>query len=297
VSEGAEPTVARLAARVAFVPFAWLFASLFVSLARLRYACAVADALLRMFAGELRAVTLRVAAYGCAVAAIGLVAVEIVTLPRDALVAEGTPDSEWIEVAKPFPAFAMTISEFEDTGRYASWRHANGGGRRDVFTFGDLTSAGGTAVVELYRAGAETDAADEDITASIGELRLTGRPTLPATIDTKFGPVTVETFVDRAPGGERRCLKFLRSFEEPRFDLSGWFCNAGQEIVDRGMIACALDHLTLMSAGREPRLAALFARAELKRTFCGQAGVLFAATPKRGGWIEAARDPRLRGRK
>jgi len=104
-------------------------------------------------------------------------------------------------------------------------------------------------------------------------------------------------FTDRAPGGERRCLKFLRSFEEPRFELSGWFCNAGQEIVDRGMIACAIDHLTLMSAGSEPKLAALFARAELKRTFCGQAGVLFAATPKRGDWIEAARDPRLRGRK
>jgi hypothetical protein len=265
--------------------------------ARLRHSGAVADALLRMFAGELRAVTLRVAAYGCAFAAMGLLAVEFVTLPRGAIVAAGGPDSEWIEVAKPFPAFAVTIPEFEDTARYASWRHANGGGRRDVFTFGDIASAGGVAVIELYRAGAEPDATDEDVTASIGELRLSGRPVLPATIDTKFGPVAVESFVDRAPGGERRCLKFLRSYEEPRFDLSGWFCNAGQEIVDRGMIACALDHLTLMSAANEPKLAALFARAELKRTFCGQAGVLFAATPRRDDWIEAARDPRLRGQR
>jgi hypothetical protein len=266
--------------------------------ARLRYACAVADALLRMFAGELRAVTLRVAAYGCAFAALGLMAVEFVSLPSGAIVAAGGPDSEWSEVVKPFPAFAMTIPEFEDGARYASFRHTNGGGRRDVFTFGDLGSAGMTAVIELYRAGAETDATgDDDITASIGELRLSGGPALPATIDTKFGPVTVESFTDRAPGGERRCLKFLRSFEEPRFELSGWFCNAGEEIVDRSMIACALDHVTLMSAGSEPKLAALFARVELKRTFCGQAGVLFAATPRRGDWIEAARDPRLRGRK
>jgi len=43
-------------------------------------------------------------------------------------------------------------------------------------------------VVELYRAGAEPDAAEEDITASIGELRLSAKPALPATIDTKFGP-------------------------------------------------------------------------------------------------------------
>ena len=172
-----------------------------------------------------------------------------------------------------------------------------GGGRRDIFTFGDLSAPGATAVVELYRAGAEPDGTEDDITASIGELRLSSRPALPATIDTKFGPVTVEAFTDHAPGGERRCIKFLRSFEEPRFELSGWFCNAGLEIVDHGMIACALDHLTLVSAGSEPKLAALFARAELRRTFCGQAGVLFAATPKRGGWIEAVRDPRLRGRK
>src|SRR5258708_9394419 len=150
-----------------------------------------------MFARELRAVTLRVAAYGCAFAAMGLVAVEFVTLPRIAIVAEGGPESEWIEVAKPFPAFAMTIAEFEDAARYASWRHANGGGRRDVFTF--VAPAGGTAVVELYRAGAATDAAEEDITASIGELRLSARPALPATIDTKFSPVAAQMFTDHPP--------------------------------------------------------------------------------------------------
>jgi hypothetical protein len=146
-----------------------------------------------MFASELRAVTLRVAAYACAFAALGLMAVEFVSLPRDAIVAAGGPDSEWTEITRPFPAFAMTIPEFEDSARYASFRHINGGGRRDVFTFGDLGSAGMTAVVELYRAGAETDAAnDGDVTASIGELRLSSRPALPATIDTKFGLVTVE---------------------------------------------------------------------------------------------------------
>lgn len=287
--EGAEPAATRLAARVADAPA--------VLAARLHHACLVADALLRLFANELRAVTIRLVAYAFAFAAMALTAVEFSTLPHGAVIAEGGPDSEWSEIVKPFPAFAMTMPDFDEVGRYASFRHQNGGGRRDVFTFGDLTSPGATAVVELYRAGGESSADEDVITASIGELRLSGRPTLPATIDTKFGPVTVEAFIDRAPGGNRQCLKFLRSFEEPRFELSGWFCNAGQEIVDHGMIACALDHLTLMSAGSEPKLTALFARAELRRTFCGQAGVLFAATPKRGGWIEAVRDPRLRGRK
>ena len=289
VIEEAAPAATRLAARFAGVPSSLA--------ARLHHACLVADALLRLFASELRAVTIRVAAYGCAFAAMVLLGLEFVTLPPGVVLAEGGSDSEWAELIRPFPAFAMTIPNFEDDARYASFRHQNGGGRRDVLTFGDLSSAGATAVVELYRVGAEKSGDDDVITASIGELRLSSRPTLPATIDTKFGPVTVEGFTDHAPGGNRQCLKFLRSFDEPRFELSGWFCNASLEIVDPAMIACALDHLTLVSAGSEPKLAALFARAELRRTFCGQAGVLFAATPKRGGWIEATRDPRLRGRK
>jgi len=266
--------------------------------ARLRYCGAVADALLSMFAGELRAVTVRLAAYACAFVTLALIALEGITLPHGLMVAEGGgADSDWVEVAKPFPAFAVSMGKFEGAPRYASFRHLNGGGRRDIFTFGDLEHPSANAVVELYRAGAEPEVAEDDITASIGDLRLSGRPTLPEMIDTKFGPVRVESFTDQAPGGPRGCLKFLRSFEDPRFELSGWFCNAGEEIVDRGMIACAIDHLTLMSARSEPKLAALFARAELKRTFCGQAGVLFAATPKLVDWIEAARDPRLRGRK
>jgi hypothetical protein len=263
--------------------------------ARLRVSAAVADQMLRMFAGEFHAVLFRVAAYGCALAAVGLMGMEF-AMPRGSAVAEAVPDTEWVEIGKPFPPFALTLPEFDVTARFASWRHANGGGRKDIFTFGDLGSAGATAVIELYRAGTEPDPDESDITASVSELRLSGKPAVPNTIDTKFGPVTVEAFTDPAPGGARRCLRFFRSYDEPRFELSGWFCNAGEELVDRGAIGCALDRLTLVSAGSAPKLGALFARAELRRTFCGQNSVFVAATPKRNDWIEAGRDPRLRGR-
>ncbi len=253
--------------------------------------------LLRMFVGEVHAVMLRVFAYGCALGALGLVVSEFVALPQGSVVASSDPELEWLEVNKPFPAFAMTLPEFEDT-RYAIWRHANGGGRKDIFTFGKPGATGATAVVELYRPGMETDdpGEPEDVTASIPDLRLSGRPILARTIDTKFGAITVEPFTDRAPDGDRRCLRFMRSFEEPRLDIGGWFCNAGEELVDRGMIACALDRLTLLAAGGEPKIGTLFARAEQRRTFCGTQSVFVAATPKRHDWIEAARDPRLRGR-
>ena len=253
----------------------------------------VADALLRMFAREFHAVMLRVTVYGCTLAAMGLIAAEMMT--RGSLVAEAA-DTEWVEVNRPFPAFALAMPEFDEQ-RYAIWRHADGGGRKDVIAFGDLGSSGATAMIELYRGGGEPAVSDTDITASIGQLRLSTRPALPNTIDTKFGEVAVEPFTDSAPSGARQCLRFSRSFEEQRFEIAGWFCNAGEELVDRRIIACAIDRLSLVAAGSEPKLGALFARAELKRTFCGQQSVFVAATPKRNDWIEAARDPRLRGRK
>lgn len=257
---------------------------------------AVTIAMLRMFEVEFRASMLRVAAYGCALAAIGLIASEFATLPRGAVVAEAAANPDWIEVGRPFPAFAMTMPEFDEAPRYAIWRHANGGGRKDIFTFGDPATGGASAVVELYRPGAEPDTDPDVVTASIPELRLSGRPVVRTTIDTKFGEVAVDPFMDRAPGGERRCLRFWRAFDAPRLEISGWFCNGGQELVDRGMIACSLDRLTLLAAGSEPRIGALFAQAERKRNFCGANNVFFAATGKRRDWIEATRDPRLRGR-
>jgi hypothetical protein len=253
----------------------------------------VAGPLARMFVGEFHATLTRVVAYGCALGAMGLFVSEVMTLPRGLAVAQAT-DTEWAEINRPFAAFALSMPEFDEAARYAGFRHANGGGRKDVLTFGG--AGGATAVVELYRPGGESDPDANDITASISQLRLSSvRPALPDTIDTKFGPVAIEAFADRAPSGERGCVKFSRAFEEPNFELSGWFCNSGPEMVDHGMIACALDRLTLLAAGSDPRLGALFARAELKRTFCGTNSVFVAATPKRRDWIEASRDPRLRG--
>lgn len=248
----------------------------------------VALALIAMFARELHATLTRLFVYCAALGAFGLGLAEVVS--RGPVVTQAAaPD--WIEVNKPFPAFAMTIPQF-DAPRYTIWRHASGGGRKDILTFGD--AGGASAVVEIHRPGGDLEAGEpDDITASISELRLS-HPVSPRTIETKFGAVVVEAFSDDAPTGARSCLRFARSFDEPRLELSGWLCNGGPELADRGMLACALDHLALLAAGSEPKLAAFFAHAELKRSFCGQQNVFLAATPKRTDWIEAARDPKLR---
>lgn len=234
-----------------------------------------------MFANELHATLARVAAYGAALAAFALIVLEIIG-PRGG--SARTANAEWIEVIRPLPAFALTIPEFEGGPRYSIWRHVSGVGRKDVMSFGEQD--GPTATLEIFRGDVE----EEDITASISELRLSAPRPSPNSISTKFGPLRVESSIDEG----RSCLRVSRKYEELRFEISGTFCNAGMELVDHGMVACALDRLSLVSAGSEPRLATLFARAELRRTFCGQRHVFLAATPKRTDWIDAQRDPKLR---
>jgi len=248
--------------------------------ARLITGLRIAFALVCMFANELRATLARMVAYSAGLGAFALIALEILG-PRHSGVKPANAD--WVEVIRPLPAFALTIPAFEGAPRYSIWRHVSGVGRKDVMSFGE--ASGATVTLEIFRGDVE----EEDITSSISELRLS-TPRSPNSIDTKFGAVRVENAIERG----RNCLRVSRKFEELRFEISGTFCNAGLELVDHGMVACAIDRLSLVSAGSEPRLATLFARAELRRTFCGQRSVFLAATPKRTDWIDAQRDPKLR---
>jgi hypothetical protein len=97
-------------------------------------------------------------------------------------------------------------------------------------------------------------------------------------------------------GTPRKCLGFERAYDDPKLRLTGWFCQ-GTDFVLRSTLACALDRLTLLAAGSEPKVGALFAQAELHRSFCGQREPLMAATPKyRVLWQAAANRPEVRRR-
>ena len=88
----------------------------------------------------------------------------------------------------------------------------------------------------------------------------------------------------------RKCLAFVRSYDDPRMQISGWFCQGSSELIERSTLACALDRLTLLAAGSEPKVGVLFAQAELNRSFCGQRNPLLAPTPKhRALWKAATR--------
>ena len=123
--------------------------------------------------------------------------------------------------------------------------------------------------------------AESEIAARILGFTVTDDVKPAGRIDSKFGAVPLVDFAISAHGSERRCLGFARAFDRPSMQIAGWYCSAGDEVVDRARLACVLDRLTITSAGGDTELDELFARAERKRTFCGQRNPILAATPER----------------
>jgi hypothetical protein len=87
------------------------------------------------------------------------------------------------------------------------------------------------------------------------------------------------------------CLGFVRRFEAPDLQISGWSCRGNGWPAQRKAIACTLSRLILLTSGNEPKLAEMFARAELRRGSCGAA----AAPTISAGWMTGAENPLLRG--
>jgi hypothetical protein len=188
----------------------------------------------------------------------------------------------WIEIEKPFPAFALSIPEAAGMpSHYAIMRNRDGGGRKDVLSLGEPDGTAPYLQVEVYRPGSEIrrfarpEAEIAKGAAGLGPAQLgRGEP-----LNSKFGSLSIVPFA-ATKGTPRHCLGFVRAYENPLLQLSGWFCQGGEDFIDRATLACALDRFTLLSSGSEPKAGALFAQAELRRSFCGQRDPILAPTPK-----------------
>jgi hypothetical protein len=236
-------------------------------------------------------------------ALIGLTFLLIFTLPEEESADEPTFRSDWITVQRPFRAFALTMPEFaEPTPDYAIQRHANGGGRRDIMSWGAGSDEGARSrlMIEIYRPGAEIgnfgDAASE---VAIRTAALGGPYPLQAApaIESKFGPFDSFDFVANPDGAPRQCLGFMRAFEGPRLAIAGWHCRAGLEIIDRGVVACAFERLSLVMARSEPKVTELFAKAERQRKPCGHKTSVLArlSNTLSHDWLAGSAVPKLRG--
>jgi len=193
----------------------------------------------------------------------------------------------WAVADRSPPAFALSrLDSSEKTASYTILRHPEGG-RRDVMRWaGEADKA--MAELEIYREGGEFDvtrpaAADLAVRMGLGTASPLEQAGL---IDTKFGPVALFQPTGTAEGA-RACLGYLKRSEEPALQISGFSCQGDSLPARRAAIACTLNRLTLLTSGNEPRLAELFAHAELKRRPC--------ALPGSSDWLLGAANAQLRG--
>jgi len=248
---------------------------------------------------ELSATAVSLLAYVGGAAVLSMLAAHLIRAPAPHLGVPAVSPNPWSEIERPFPAFALSIPEAADSPtHYAIRRHVAGGGRKDILTLGQSDAPSPYLAVEIYRPGTEISrfpGPAATLAASAAALRPTDLRT-DRPLASKFGLLNIVTF-ETAKAPARKCLGFVRTYDDPRLQLSGWFCRGG-EFIQRSTLACALDHLTLLSAGREPKVGALFAGAELNRHFCAERNPILAATPKyKLLWKAFAERPERRARR
>lgn len=254
--------------------------------------------------GDIRATFVRILAYMGALAILAMAAASLFRTPAGIAAIRPAPLPEWINVGRPRPAFDMQMPELAaESFNYAILRRNADNARKDVLSWGEPTGNGPYVLVEIYRPGTASERfidAPSEIAARIVGFTITDDVKLAGRIDSKFGAVSLVDFAIAVPGThngrQRRCLGFARPFDDPPLQIAGWYCNADEKPVDSATLACALDRLTVLSAGGDAKVGALFARAELKRTFCGEHNPILAATPERDVPVPIPHRVRFTGR-
>lgn len=241
------------------------------------------------FTDEVCATVARLFAYVGVLALFGILGVHAWNKLQADLANEPVPQANWSVAERSYPVFALSPLNASDSSdksdTYVIFRHP-GGGRKDVLrwsTVGDRPAA----ELEIYRPGNEypsTAAARADLATRMispgVDLEAAG------VIESKFGNVVLLRQAG-AREGVGSCLGFIKRIDDPALQISGWSCRGMSLASRRADIGCMLNRLTPLSSGNEPKLAELFAQAELKRTSCGPAAT--------ADWMVATENPPLRG--
>jgi hypothetical protein len=196
----------------------------------------------------------------------------------------------WTLATRSSPAFAVSLTDSRDkTEAYEIFRHPEGG-RKDVFRWTDADQKS-IAELEIYRPGGEATEAKPPSAEIAVRMDPNGARELEAAgiIDSKFGTVTLLRPVSSDAAAS--CLGFVKRVDQPNFRISGWTCQGSTLPARRAAISCTLNRLILLTAGNDPKLAELFARAELKRSNCA----IPTAPALSADWVMGAENPRLRG--
>jgi hypothetical protein len=235
------------------------------------------------FTDEVCATFARLFAYMGTLALLGILSLHGWDQLQDVLADEPAAKPTWSTADRSHPAFAVSQqNSHEKTVSYTIRRHPLGG-RKDILRWTG-TADKLAAELEIYRPGREFDpAAGAGLAARMGgtaELESAG------VLESKFGSVGLLRQAGVADASS--CLAFFKRIDGPALQLSGFSCDGDGLPARRAAVGCMLDRLTLLTSGNEPKLAELFAHAELKRSGC-------AGTKLMADWMSSTEDPQLRG--
>jgi hypothetical protein len=245
---------------------------------------------LTSFADECCGTLARLIAYVGALALLAIVGLHFWDeLPGKATAPSAT--AAWSPATRSYPAFAVSQSEsVEKTASYEIFRHP-GGGRKDILRWA-APGEKPVAELEIYRPGDELSESGPALADLADRMDPNGARELESAgiIDSKFGAVPLLRLAGLARGDAPACLGFLKRLDQADLRISGWSCQGDTLPARRAAVGCILNRLTLLTAGNDPKLAELFARAELKRGSCAPPASAAAAN-----WVTDTQEPRLRG--
>ncbi|OAF00811.1 hypothetical protein AYJ54_30175 [Bradyrhizobium centrolobii] len=240
---------------------------------------------LASFADEVVGTLARLFAYVGALALLAMLSLAALGQLPDLRDDEPALKPGWSVADRSHPAFALSrLDSSEKSASYIISRHP-GGGRRDMMRWtGEADKT--VAELDIYRPGSEFDAGVPASAALASQMGATMPLEQAGLIDTKFGPVALFRTAGAAKGTPS-CLGYFKGSEDAPLQISGFSCQGDTLPAQRAAIACTLNRLTLLTSGNEPKLAELFAHAELKRRPCSPAG-----SPD---WLLGAENAQLRG--
>jgi hypothetical protein len=192
-----------------------------------------------------------------------------------------TEASAWVAVHRPFQFYTLVGTDFARLPMtYTARRHAVGGGRIDMLTYGDVGGHGAFLALLIYRLGREAGprvAFSFDLAqavASHGAVLSMSR--MPTPLATRFGAFEAADLQIVADGRVTPCLGFRDASAAGAPDgtmfemsgvlrISGFACGGFERPFGRDALGCVIDRLDIEAAGEDVALQRIFVAAERRR--------------------------------
>ncbi len=180
------------------------------------------------------------------------------------------PRDAWIEIAKPYRLYELAAPPLaHEKHAYSARRHATGGGREDVLTFGQfaIDKNGPFVRLSVYRHGSEKI---EDTPFFVEMARRAAPLGLSVSAvrqepdqATRFGDLeTAALTLSENEFSRDRCRGFRLVQAQPGLTIAGLACAAENESMSAQDVACLLNRLDLLAAGSDRPLRDFFGAAK-----------------------------------